>query len=89
MSPTRMRSLRFERKSRSPLWKAGAIDSEMTHTMGVDDAVRTDSPFHSISGVVNVDRRDRICTKFGRSLPFPYRMAVTGLDIDVLVQRCE
>jgi hypothetical protein len=48
--------LRFERKSKSPRWKAGAIDSEMTDTMGTDDAVRIESPFHIISGVLKADR---------------------------------
>lgn len=43
----------------SPLWKAGAMDSDTTHIMGVDELVMTLSPFHIINNVLRCRSRGR------------------------------
>jgi hypothetical protein len=59
MSPTWIRDGLFHRKIRSPRWKAGAIDSEMTHITGSGDAVRMERAFQLIKGKVRVSKIGR------------------------------
>ena len=59
MSPTWISEGVFDRKIRSPRWKAGAIDSEMTHITGEGDAVMMDRAFQIINGKVRVSRIGR------------------------------
>lgn len=59
MSPTSMEDVQFQRNSMSPPWKAGAMDSDTTHTMGVDEFVTTLSPFHTINNVLMCRSRGR------------------------------
>lgn len=59
MSPTSIEDVRFHRNSISPLWKAGAIDSEMTHIIGVDELVTKLRPFHIMKIVLSCRSRGR------------------------------
>lgn len=63
MSPTWISEGLFDKKIRSPLWKAGAIDSEMTHITGEGDAVMMDRAFQVINGKVRVSRIGRATLK--------------------------
>lgn len=43
----------------SPLWKAGAIDSDTTHIIGVDELVTKLSPFHIMNNVLRCRSKGR------------------------------
>lgn len=53
----------FDRKIRSPRWKASTIDSEMTHITGEGDVVMIDRAFQVIDGKVRVRRIGRATLK--------------------------
>ena len=59
MSPTSIEEVRFHRNKMSPLWKAGAMDSDTTHIMGVDELVTKLSPFHITNNVLRCKSRGR------------------------------
>lgn len=67
MSPTWISEGLFDRKIRSPRWKAGAIDSEMTHITGEGDAVMMDRAFQVINGKVRVSRIGRATLRRARN----------------------
>lgn len=52
----------------SPRWKAGAIDSEMTTTMGCDDLVMIDSAFQTMYDVPSTRRSDKALDRPPRRL---------------------
>lgn len=68
MSPTSIEDVRFQRNSMSPLWKAGAMDSDTTHIMGVDELVTTPRPFHIMNNVLRCRRRGRNSARDWRRL---------------------
>lgn len=47
---------RLERISKSPRWNAGAIDSDVTQTIGVAETVKMHKPFHAMNVVLNARR---------------------------------
>lgn len=66
----------------SPLWKAGAIDSDTTHIMGVDELVTRLSPFHIINNVL-------MCRSKGRNSVRDWRRPVEfGDDIVGRISGC-
>jgi len=52
---------------RSPRWKAGAMDSEITHTTGYGDAVRMERPFQAMNGVLRLRRTGSVLAKKARN----------------------
>jgi hypothetical protein len=52
---------------RPPRWKAGAMDSEMTHMTGYGDAVRTERPFQAMNGVLRLRRTGSVLVKRARN----------------------
>lgn len=59
ISPTSIRGCLFHKNSRSPRWKAGAMDSDMTTTIGCGEPVITINDFQSINGSVMQSRTHR------------------------------
>ena len=51
ISPTCVSVPLFQRNSRSPLWKAGSMLPESTTTIGEEEFVKTERPFHSMNAV--------------------------------------
>ena len=52
----------FHRNSKSPLWNAGSILPERTTTIGEEEFVKTESPFHSIKAVDRTRAKLRTCS---------------------------
>lgn len=67
----------------SPLWKAGAMDSDTTHIIGVDELVTTLSPFHIINSVLMCKSRGRNSARDWR------RLADFGDDIAGGISGCD
>jgi len=87
----------FQRKRISPLWKAGAIDSDITHTIGIGEADKTENPFQTIKGELRarktgsdlareLRRRQDDCFIVGHSV-FGFGIEGARLIIDVVFDR--
>lgn len=66
ISPTYTSDARFERKRISPRWNAGAMDSDITTTIGCVLAVTTERAFQSMKGVARTRRASRALLRISR-----------------------
>lgn len=63
LTPALIIDVEFQRMSMSPRWKAGAIDSEITHMSGFEELDMTHNPFQAMSGVVIAIENARISAR--------------------------
>ena len=73
---------RFQRKSKSPRWKAGSMLPDRTTTMGEGELVATERPFHSMKAVERMRQKFRSCERAcrGRSWSRASIVEVDGED---------
>jgi len=65
------------------------MDSEMTHTIGTEEAVRAESPFHIIKGVLKVVKMGKRRSKQQRNRPLWDCLAVRREDAGISIFRCK
>lgn len=68
ISPACTAVVQFHKNKISPRWNAGAMDSDITQTIGTAEFVRRQSPFQAIKGELRAVKIPRMRAREDRSL---------------------